>query len=612
VELEKKLAAITHELDIQSSLEKVREATTKMQRSEDLKEVNLVMLQQMQNRGIAAAVCFIIIMNEAEGSLQFNVATSKTQTISLFKGKISDISVNQKIYDNWKLKSESFVIDMHGEELRNYRDYLKHLGVQIHSDTPASQRAFTMASFSKGLMGVASNEPLSSETINVLERFARVFDGTYTRFLDLQKAEAQAREAQIEAALERVRSQTMAMHKSSELLDVIKLLGDQFQLLGFKIHSANFNTSYRQKDWNLWLYNPGNPVYPEQVHVPYFDHPFFNRTLENIASGSNFHTVDFTKEEKNGFLDHLYAHTIARNSSEERKKFTYDAPGFAWSTVYLKNTALTIANYDAKPYTEEQNAIIRRFGNSFEQAYTRFLDLQKAEAQAREAQMELGLERVRARAMAMHSSSELKEVVQALFEELTHLDVNLQACLITTFDPVTSDQKSWIIHSKTNEPYSFLIPYNEQPFYQEMLKAWKERNANWSYMLEGEPKINWENFLFNDTEFRLLPKEVKEEMGKPKKVFFAASYYQYGAIQASSPELLSNTSIDILQRFSKVFDACYTRFLDLKKAESQAREAQIQLALERVRAKTMAMQKPSEFVDVINIIGEQFLDLGFD
>ena len=33
----------------------------------------------------------------------------------------------------------------------------------------------------------------------VLERFAQVFDLTYTRFLDLQKAEAQAREAQIEA-----------------------------------------------------------------------------------------------------------------------------------------------------------------------------------------------------------------------------------------------------------------------------------------------------------------------------------------------------------------------------------------------------------------------------
>ena len=220
----------------------------------------------------------------------------------------------------------------------------------------------------------------------------------------------------------------------------------------------------------------------------------------------------------------------------------------------------------------------------------------------RELEIEASLERVREKAMAMRASEELKEVVKTLFEELRHLDVNLQACLIATFDPVTSDQRSWIIHSKTNEPYSFLIPYNEQPFYQEMLKAWKERNANWAYMLEGETKIKWEDFLFADTDFKLLPQLLKEEMQKPEKVFFAASYYTYGAIQSSSPSPFFKQSIDILQRFSKVFDSCYTRFLDLQKAEAQAREAQIELGLERVRARAMAMQKSDELKELIGTV----------
>ncbi len=46
---------------------------------------------------------------------------------------------------------------------------------------------------------------------------------------------------------------------------------------------------------------------------------------------------------------------------------------------------------------------------------------------------------------------------------------------------------------------------------------------------------------------------------------------------------------EILKRFSRVFEQTYTRFLDLQKAEAQAKEAEIQLALERVRVKTMAM-----------------------
>ena len=65
--------------------------------------------------------------------------------------------------------------------------------------------------------------------MDVLCRFGNVFDLTYTRFNDLLKAEAQAREAQIEAALERVRSRSMAMYKSDEMLSVIKVVSEQLR-----------------------------------------------------------------------------------------------------------------------------------------------------------------------------------------------------------------------------------------------------------------------------------------------------------------------------------------------------------------------------------------------
>ena len=73
-----------------------------------------------------------------------------------------------------------------------------------------------------------------------MKRFSKVFNQAYTRFLDLQKAEAQAREAQIEAALERVRSRTMAMHKSSELIETAELLFDQLKQLGAELQGVAF------------------------------------------------------------------------------------------------------------------------------------------------------------------------------------------------------------------------------------------------------------------------------------------------------------------------------------------------------------------------------------
>ena len=59
-----------------------------------------------------------------------------------------------------------------------------------------------------------------------------------------------------------------------------------------------------------------------------------------------------------------------------------------------------------------------------------------------------------------------------------------------------------------------------------------------------------------------------------------------------------------------VFQQTYTRFLDLQKAEAQARESKVQLALERVRAKTMAMQKSEEVQDTTLILFQQFKSLG--
>src|SRR4030095_873181 len=55
----------------------------------------------------------------------------------------------------------------------------------------------------------------------VMKRFAAVFSLTFRRYQDLKNAEAQAREARIEASLEKVRSKAMAMHNSQDLADTI-------------------------------------------------------------------------------------------------------------------------------------------------------------------------------------------------------------------------------------------------------------------------------------------------------------------------------------------------------------------------------------------------------
>ena len=76
-------------------------------------------------------------------------------------------------------------------------------------------------------------EQLSEEHFDILIRFAKVFDLTYTRFNDLKQAEAQAMESKIEASLERVRAKAMAMHSSEDLAATISTFYHELETFSF-------------------------------------------------------------------------------------------------------------------------------------------------------------------------------------------------------------------------------------------------------------------------------------------------------------------------------------------------------------------------------------------
>jgi len=239
-----------------------------------------------------------------------------------------------------------------------------------------------------------------------------------------------------------------------------------------------------------------------------------------------------------------------------------------WHAAYFSHGYLFMITL--KPYEEEK--ILVRFAKVFEQAYTRFLDLQKAEAQAREAQIEASLERVRSRAMAMQSSEQLRELIGTVFTELTKLDIVLTRCLIMIYDPQSNDSVWWMANSEApTEPIGLRIQNHEYPPYAAYLKAWQEKKLNWVYVLEGAIKKDWDDFLFVETELSHLPDFVIAGMKAPDRVYLNASFNTFGNLTLATLEPLSNEHFDILLRFAKVFDLTYTRFNDLKQAEAQAR-----------------------------------------
>ena len=274
----------------------------------------------------------------------------------------------------------------------------------------------------------------SNEENDILKRVNKVFQQTYIRFLDLQRAENQAKEAKIEAALERIRASTMAMHKSYELAGVVKRINRE--LLNLNIHLDNTQiltdiTNDPQKGFNNWIAVDGMD-YLHKFHFPYLNHAITHRVYKNREKQIAFYSEQVGEEEKNSYFKLVFKYSDLKTIPKERQKLVFDAPGWTRGIVFLKDSILVFGRYDKEAFNEEETEIFVRIGKVFEQAYTRFLDLRKAEAQAREAQIETAMEKVRASSMSIQKSDELIKVVQVLNKEIKGLGIDVNNTQIIT------------------------------------------------------------------------------------------------------------------------------------------------------------------------------------
>src|SRR5204862_5131281 len=270
------------------------------------------------------------------------------------------------------------------------------------------------------------------------------------------------------------------------------------------------------------------------------------------------------------------------------------------STAFISYGALQAIG--PEPLSEEKANILKRFAKVFEQTYTRFLDLQKSEAQARESQIQLALERVRARTMAMQRSDELPETSFLLFQQVKELgETTVQNSI-----GIVNEEAGFVELSTTVQghhlPHTLNVPIDDPYVMAKAVAAWKANRKSLKLEFAGQElkEYNEHRNSFFETKVNF-----PEDLWIVNIIFFSKGWLSF-----SSDKDISDETFDLLKRFAAVFEQTYTRFNDLKQAEEQARESQIQLALERVRARTMAMQRSDELMETAVVLFDQLKQLG--
>ena len=123
--------------------------------------------------------------------------------------------------------------------------------------------------FSVGCLYAWSENPYNETEIKILKRFASIIDLTFRRYIELQKSEANAREAVKQAALDRVRAEIASMRTIADLDRITPLIWNELTILGLPfIRCGVFIMDEFQKLIHTFLSTPDGKAIAA-FHLPY-------------------------------------------------------------------------------------------------------------------------------------------------------------------------------------------------------------------------------------------------------------------------------------------------------------------------------------------------------
>src|SRR6478752_523348 len=289
--LEKELAEKNRELVIEAALERVRAVATGMKEPADMLEIcraishQLELLNVKEIRNVQTAIFYegkSTYMNyEYYAKHDKTIITETTYT----NNEIHRAFANQML----KGGEEFFITHIKGNEVKDWIAYQKTTNVFIDEYlNTASSLNYYWYSLGSVALGISTYEPLKEEDIDLFKRFLKVFQLSYTRYLDIEQAEAQAREAQIQLALERVRARTMSMQKSDELQDAAILLFQQIRSLGVQTGSCGFNIWNKEKKTATVWTSSAEGGLQAPFEIPLTESPIYRAVDVAMKNGDEF------------------------------------------------------------------------------------------------------------------------------------------------------------------------------------------------------------------------------------------------------------------------------------------------------------------------------------
>ncbi len=600
----RELEAKNRELKIEAALERVRARTMAMQRSEELQDAAMTLFQQVEALGVPVFGCGFNIWDDG-----LKAATAwmsgKDRLQPPFKTSSSE-DIFFRIREAAQRGQSLFVEEQEGEALKTHYEYMNSIPVfrgiaekmtQVGQSFPSFQIVHC-AFFSQGYLMFISYEPVTYAH-DIFKRLAKVFEQTYTRFLDLKKAEAQAREAQIEAALERVRGRAMAMRNSNELG---ALIGNVFKEL------SQLNVELT-RCW-IWIFNPDTLdarmwwAHMEDVAsdnsavgylIPYNETVFYQKQLKAWRERKSRVLEILGGEVKIKWDDFLFSKSEMSTMPDEIRD-GMRAPDSVYLCSSFNNFG-GLGTAGLEPLSDENQDIIYRFARVFDLTYTRFNDLQQAEARAREAEQQASLDRVRGEIASMRTADDLQRITPLIWRELTTLGVPFIRCGVFIMDEFGKQAHVYLSTPSGKALAALHLKFNSAPVIESAVRHWREQKVH-REQWDREQFIAWSRSM---AEQGFVDNEEQYQAGKeaPEKLALQFVPFTQGMLYVGSESPLSREEIDLTKTLADAFAVAYARYEDFQrleaaKAKVEAAFSELGILSRELEAKNAALETENQ------------------
>ena len=285
-----------------------------------------------------------------------------------------------------------------------------------------------------------------------------------------------------------------------------------------------------------------------------------------------------------------------------------------------------VIGYRERQHHPEHDVIVAELARGLDLGFARFLDFQRLERSNRELTVQNALERVRAQALGMRETGDILNVTSTLYQEFEGLGHDLHFAGVAVRDEEGFEfwgASKGGIDGSGRSAWQFIVGPRVSH------EQWRETLGSLSWMMDqgldarkrGLPhfvaRISAEdNRQLRERALAMWDQKTGQRdsviIDPPGEgdVYRHSVFHTHGNLLLHSDVQLSEEALAEASRFADIFAFAYSRFLELRSAEERTHQAEIQLAIERVRAEATSMRQSNDIGKVLHALGEGYAEVG--